>query len=58
MELLLSFLTWAAAGYLIHVAVTIAVVVSVYGRRLQTFELNHPLIVFLSIIFLLWRAFG
>jgi len=58
LELIMSFLTWAAAGYLIHVAVTIAAVLYIHGKGIQLFKLTHPFILFLSIIFLLWRAFG
>jgi len=58
MELLISFLTWAAAGYLAFIAISMLLVVIIYKDRLNSVEVNHPLFALLSIIFLLWRAFG
>jgi len=62
MEPLMSFLTWAAACYLAYVALRFMAILHVHGdsyeMELDILAPTHPFILFLSIVFVLWRAFG
>ena len=62
MEPLLRFLTWAAACYLAYVALRFMAILHVHGKsyemELDILAPTHPFILFLSIVFVLWRAFG